>query len=86
LRDRSTARNVLSPRRAAVGGSKEEDMKRLMNMVRGFVYNVEGQDLTEYALLVALIALAAVGAVTAAGGQINSIFNQITSQIKVPAA
>ncbi len=43
--------------------------------------NEEGQDLLEYALLVALIALVAVGAVTAAGLQVNTIFNQIASAI-----
>ena len=41
----------------------------------------EGQDLLEYALLVALIALVAVGAVTAAGLQVNTIFNQIATAI-----
>ena len=41
----------------------------------------EGQDLLEYALLVAFIALVAVGAVTAAGKKVNTIFNQIASAI-----
>ncbi len=41
----------------------------------------EGQDLLEYALLVALIALVAVGAVTAAGEKVNVIFNQIATAI-----
>ena len=41
----------------------------------------EGQDLLEYALLVALIALVADGAVTAAGEKVNTIFNQIASAI-----
>ena len=43
--------------------------------------NDEGQDLLEYALLVALIALVAVGAVTAAGTQVSAIFNQIAAAI-----
>ena len=43
--------------------------------------NEEGQDLFEYALLVALIALVAVGAVTAAGQSVNTIFNQIATAI-----
>lgn len=59
-------------------------MKRLVNMVRGLVYNVDGQDLTEYALLVALIAIAAITAVGAASGQINNIFNAIATQITLP--
>ena len=41
---------------------------KLITRMRAFVRNTEGQDLLEYALLVALIAIVAVGAVTAAGG------------------
>lgn len=41
----------------------------------------EGQDLLEYALLVALIALVCVGAITLAGGQVQNVFNQIAAAI-----
>ena len=41
----------------------------------------EGQDLLEYALLVALIALVAVGAITAAGTNVSTIFNNIAAAI-----
>jgi Flp pilus assembly pilin Flp len=41
----------------------------------------EGQDLLEYALLVALIAVVAVGAVTAAGGAVVAAFNNIVGAI-----
>jgi Flp pilus assembly pilin Flp len=44
-----------------------------------------GQDLIEYAMLVALIALFCVGAVTAAGGQVAAVFQAIVSAIPVPA-
>jgi Flp pilus assembly pilin Flp len=43
--------------------------------------NDEGQDLLEYALLVALIAIVAVGAVTTAGETVASIFEDIAGQI-----
>ena len=56
-------------------------MKAFANVISSFVRNVEGQDLLEYALLVALIALVAVGAVTAAGLKVNTIFNQIATAI-----
>jgi pilus assembly protein Flp/PilA len=56
-------------------------MNAFVNVVRSFVRNEEGQDLLEYALLVALIALVAVGAVTAAGLKVNTIFNQIATAI-----
>jgi Flp pilus assembly pilin Flp len=61
-------------------------MKRLVNTVRNFVFKVDGQDLTEYALLVALIALAAVTSVGLASGQINAIFAAIAANIPIPAA
>jgi pilus assembly protein Flp/PilA len=53
----------------------------LVNRMRAFVGGEEGQDLLEYALLVALIALVAVAAVTAAGGSVNSIFTQIGTEL-----
>ena len=43
--------------------------------------NDEGQDLLEYALLVALIAIVAVGAVTTAGQTVSQIFTNIAGQI-----
>jgi pilus assembly protein Flp/PilA len=54
---------------------------QLVNIVKSFVRNEEGQDLLEYALLVALIALVAMAAVQAAGGSVSTIFNSIASQL-----
>ena len=54
---------------------------QLVNFVKSFVRNDEGQDLLEYALLVALIALVAITAVTLAGGKVNTIFNDIAQQL-----
>jgi pilus assembly protein Flp/PilA len=54
---------------------------QLVNFVKSFVRNEEGQDLLEYALLVALIALVAVGAVTLAGTNVSTIFNNIAAAI-----
>ena len=59
-------------------------MKQFIYNVRSLVRREEGQDLVEYALLVALIALGAVAAVTAAGGRIQDIFNAIVDNIPVP--
>ncbi len=39
----------------------------------------EGQDLAEYALLIALIALVVIAAVVILGNQINNVFNRITT-------
>ena len=56
-------------------------MTTLINQLRTFSRNEEGQDLLEYALLVALIALVAVGAVKLAGTSVNGIFNNIAGQL-----
>jgi pilus assembly protein Flp/PilA len=58
---------------------------QLVNTVKSFVRNEEGQDLLEYALLVALIALVAIAAVTAAGGSVSTIFQRIADALKSPA-
>jgi pilus assembly protein Flp/PilA len=52
-----------------------------INRLRALVKNDEAQDLLEYALLVALIALVAVGAVTAAGTSVNDIFTKIAGSL-----
>jgi pilus assembly protein Flp/PilA len=41
----------------------------------------EGQDLVEYALLVALIALAAIGGVKNVATAVNSVFSKISSSL-----
>jgi len=53
----------------------------LITRLRALVNNDEGQDLLEYALLVALIALVAVAAVTAAGASVNTIFTSIAAAL-----
>ena len=54
-----------------------------INRLRTFARNDEGQDLLEYALLIALIALVAIGAVTAAGDKVNLVFTDVAA--KIPA-
>jgi Flp pilus assembly pilin Flp len=53
----------------------------LVDRLRSFVRRDEAQDLVEYAMLVALIALFCVVAVTAAGGRVAAIFDAIVAQI-----
>jgi Flp pilus assembly pilin Flp len=62
--------------------TRREDVMTLIKQLRMFVNDESGQDLLEYALLVALIALVAFGAVQLAGGQVNRIFTDITNQLK----
>jgi pilus assembly protein Flp/PilA len=54
---------------------------KFINRLRAVVREESGQDLLEYALLVALIALVAVGAVTAAGGSVQAVFSSIAAAI-----
>jgi pilus assembly protein Flp/PilA len=54
----------------------------LFNQLRTLAKDESGQDLLEYALLVALIALVAFVAVQAAGSQVNSIFNTIATKLQ----
>jgi pilus assembly protein Flp/PilA len=56
-------------------------MSYAITAVRSLVRRDEGQDLLEYALLVALIALGAVIAITAAGDQVEAIFNEIAAAL-----
>jgi Flp pilus assembly pilin Flp len=56
-------------------------MNFLVTYLRGFVRKEEGQDLLEYALLVALIAIVCVVAVGAAGVNVNAIFERIGTEL-----
>lgn len=49
----------------------------LMNLVT----DEEGQDLIEYALIVALISIVAVGALTALGGNINTLWTTTSGML-----
>ncbi len=54
---------------------------QVINRLRALVRKEEGQDLIEYAMLVALIALFCVTAVTAAGGKVDAVFSAIVAAI-----
>ena len=56
-------------------------MTRIVQFVGSLLRQEDGQDLLEYSLLVALIALVAVGAVTAAGVKVDEIFDAIAAAI-----
>ena len=53
----------------------------MLTFEKSFARNEEGQDLLEYALLVALIALVAIVAVEAAGGSVSTIFQSIADEL-----
>jgi pilus assembly protein Flp/PilA len=78
--NRQPVKRQCLPHRPARGATREDVMDRFVAYVKG-LRREEGQDLLEYALLVALIAIVAVGAVTAAGTQVSTIFNTISGSI-----
>ena len=58
----------------------------LITRLRALKRDASGQDLLEYALLVALIALVAYGAVELTGTNINTIFNTVAGKVGSAAA
>ena len=60
-------------------------MSNLINYVKSFANQEDGQDLLEYALLVALIAIVAIAAVTAAGNSVSAIFTSIAGSLAAAA-
>ena len=61
--------------------TQERFMDQLLSSFKSFVRRNKGQDLLEYALLVALIALVSLGAVAASGGSVGGIFGDIAEQL-----
>jgi pilus assembly protein Flp/PilA len=59
---------------------------KLISVLLEFLREEEGQDLIEYALLVALISLVCVAALTTAGSQVNTIFENIKNRLTTAAA
>ena len=49
-----------------------------------FIREDEGQDLVEYAMLVALIAVICVAGVSALGGDVNTFYTSISGLIPLP--
>jgi pilus assembly protein Flp/PilA len=60
-------------------------VKNLITRMRALTRDDSGQDLLEYALLVALIALVAVAAVTSSGQAVNKIFDTVSSKLTTAA-
>jgi len=69
-------------------GSMERDVMNLKNLTyylrAKLGMDESGQDLLEYALLVALIALVSVGVIAIAGSNVKTIFTEIGTELKTP--
>ncbi|MEH7352856.1 Flp family type IVb pilin [Neobacillus drentensis] len=53
----------------------------MLEKMKNLVVEEEGQALTEYGLIIALVALAVIIALTAVGGQLNTLFGQIKTAL-----
>lgn len=60
-------------------------MRKLIELSKSFVRDEDGASLVEYALLVALIALACVVALTATGTSISNMFTRINGKLATVA-
>jgi pilus assembly protein Flp/PilA len=56
-------------------------MTKLYHAAKTFVRDEEGASLAEYGLLLALIAVICIGAISALGGSISSMFNTMSTTI-----
>jgi pilus assembly protein Flp/PilA len=61
------------------------EVKDMMKELKRLWKEEEGQDLTEYALLVVLIALFAIGAMRGLATAISATFTSITGALSTPA-
>jgi len=61
--------------------AREATIMEFFNRLRSIIREEYGQDLLEYALLVALIALVAATAVGLAGQSVQTVFNNIVAAI-----
>jgi pilus assembly protein Flp/PilA len=53
----------------------------MKNMIARFIREEAGQDLIEYALLAGFISLAAVGAITTVGTNVNALFTNVGGKV-----
>lgn len=56
----------------------------MQHLLANLVSDDSGQDLAEYALLIALIALVVIAAVGTLGGRISDVFGSITGKLVTP--
>jgi pilus assembly protein Flp/PilA len=64
---------------------KERDRMNFIARLRALLRDTSGQDLLEYALLVALIALVCVAVITSTGTNVQSIFQKISTALSTAA-
>jgi Flp pilus assembly pilin Flp len=53
----------------------------MLEMIKGFLQDEQGQDLVEYALLLVFLALAAITVLPTLGQAVNNVFSQSASSL-----
>jgi pilus assembly protein Flp/PilA len=66
---------------AVLNDSQLRGEKGMKNLMIRLWREEEGQDLTEYALLLVLLSLAAIGTLSTLASAINSVFNQAATNL-----
>ena len=83
-RNRGSNAKFAGSRRNITDGENDKMSNNLMNLYvkfQGLKNGEQGQDLVEYALLVALIALVCVAGVNNVATAVNSVFSNISSSL-----
>ena len=57
-------------------------MLRIYLWIRNLLVDEKGQTMAEYALILVLVSIVAIAALTLLGPEINTIFNDITEELK----
>ena len=55
-----------------------------MNTLKRFLVNEDGPTATEYAVMLALIIIVAIGAITLLGQKVSSMFGAVNTKLVVP--
>ena len=56
-------------------------MNRIQNWLKSFIREEEGATATEYAVMLALIIVIAIGAISALGTKVSATFSNVTSSL-----
>lgn len=56
-------------------------MKSFLNRAKSFLQSEDGPTATEYAVMLALIIIVALGAITGLGGTVSTIFGNVDSSL-----
>jgi len=63
------------------GYQRKKRRKNMVELIKRFVKDEEGQDLVEYALLLVFLALAAIAILPTLGSSVNRVFSQSNSAL-----